>query len=168
MNTKHNQKGFSVFSALLIVIVIAAIYFGWKFVVSAGKDNEKQANTLETALVGEKPSSDEPEEVEIPDSPSTAKEVDIQDVELQMQAIYVVMIAKLPGVYTGTCVVEVEHTNGTGYRRFVQDFEETAKCQITIPSQRLGQTGRWTYKTSYYTKDGKIRGNFRQGEFTLQ
>lgn len=167
MKKNQKQRGFSPAALIVVLAVGLALFFGFKFFMSAQEDSQKQGDALTGAFgVGEE-DKDGPSDLEIPDSPSIAEERPIKGVDVFVEVLTVTLTASLPGTYTGSCRAEVEKPNGEDFRRYVEEVKNSSTCNIYIPRNKLEGSTIWNYKMDFVTKDGSIRGEAKPGKINL-
>ncbi len=164
----HNnrQQGFTIGTVLFVTALLIIVYGAAQFVIRINRDNQKQANLLTEAAGGSSQAGSDPNDFEIPQAPSTAREKPLRSVSVLPDTLHVILEATLPGVYSGTCVAELSQVNGPQYIRFVEPFEAAGSCRITIPNERLRKAD-WKYKMSYFTSDGRYRGEYPEARLGL-
>lgn len=166
------QQGFSAGVIILVILLVGSVYLAFRFVQRANEDNKKQADTLQGALTGEdQPGITDDTDAGIgyeqPESPSEYQDRPIKTVNVELQALHVVIKSTLPVRITGTCRVEVEQSDGSGYRRFIQDLERSDDCEITIPRNKLEGSKTWLFQVSYVSSNGQSRGTHEQTTLQL-
>ncbi len=163
-----NQGGFSAVSVVLIILLVVAVIFSARFVGRAAQDNKKQSDKISNAVY-ENEVNDPSDDDYIPESPDDGStELDIKSVNVQIQAIHVILEATLPSSYTGNCSAIVSLPDGSEKQHFTKELKAENLCTITIPREKLDSHKTWRFQMNYYTKDGLYNGSHPPEIFSLQ
>lgn len=163
-----DQRGFSAGSAVVLILLLTAVFMSARFVMRAADDSGRQGGKISEVIHGGEEPNDPSDDDYIPDSPgSGGVEMQIRRVEVEIQVLNVFLTASLPAVYTGTCYAEVSLPDGSEARRYTEPLDRTNKCRIAIPRGKLEAGKTWQFQMSFHSKDGKYYGKHPQETFVL-
>lgn len=93
--------------------------------------------------------------------------VSIPTTSAVVQAEQVVLTAKLPASYSGTCKALVKLPSGENQLWFESLFGPADTCSVTVPRSKLGAGSEWKFYMYFKSSDGLTKGEGGGNMFTL-
>lgn len=164
-----DRQGFTVGSVVVIIVLAIVIIIAARFVGRANESNQNSSDALNSAFGSEGEVNDPSDDNYIPDAPErSGQERPIRSVEAQVQALQVILVAKLSSAFTGSCHAYISLPDGSNDVRFNSELENTSDCEIYIPREKLEAGKTWKYRMTYETSDGNYFGDYSTQTFELQ
>lgn len=79
----------------------------------------------------------------------------------------VVLSAKMPGSYSGTCKALVKLPDGSNQMWFEAPFGPSDSCSVTVPKNKLGAGSSWKFYMYFKSADGMTKGEGANSTFNL-
>ncbi len=175
MSINNNQQGFTVGSVLLVVVLIAGVYFMARYVSGVNQENKKQADLIRQAANGEPGGKDmdDPsyDNDELPKDTATQpklREYPIKSVEVDIDVLTVTLTATIPGVFVGKCTARISLPDGSESTRYIEPLTGSRTCSIYIPRSKLAAGNIWKFQLGFFSDDGRAYGNHPASTFNLQ
>lgn len=169
-----SQAGFTVGSLVMVILLLTAVFFAYRFVKRASEDSSQQGAHLTNALTGDgtTPAGDnnsqEPEDLKSYTDQSQLWENPIRTVNVDVDPLTVTFTITLPGTYHGTCTLEIwQPGQESDKRRFVEDLKGTKTCALHVPTQELEDSSTWRFQAGYFSDDGRTYGKHAETSLRL-
>lgn len=196
-NKQRNQLGFSVLHLMPVILLITIAFVGgsvYQAQVSkrdaARVAQEEAERKKQTELSVKKETVQDQTEVSVPSTlpeekpvaapaPKTTTTtkpkapaptyttVSIPTTSASVQAEQVVLTAKLPASYSGTCKALVKLPSGENQLWFENAFGPADTCSVTVPRSKLGASSEWKFYMYFKSSDGLTKGEGGGNMFTL-